>query len=84
MSVEVTMRQSFKFSPESHVSSAEYDPGDPAKGVDPVLTLQFKKGGVYAYKNVPQELADRIGAEARPGAIIEHEVKGVYQHEKLA
>lgn len=77
-------RQSYKFSPESHVSSAEYDPPNPETGEPGSLTLQFKRGGVYRYKGVPQDLADRIGAESRPGFIVEHEVKGFYEFEKLA
>ena len=78
------MRQSFSFPASSHLGRGEYDPADPEKGTEAVLTIEFRRGGVYAYKNVPQDIVDRMKEDAQPGRIFEREVKRAYPTERIA
>lgn len=77
-------KQSFSFPAESHVAGGEYEPADEAKGTEAVLTVQFKGGGIYEYRGVPQDVVDRLKEAPSPGRVLNAEVKGKYGYTKLA
>ena len=78
------MRQSFSFPASSHLGSAEYETGDPDKGVPSVLTIAWKRGGAGQYTGVPQDVVDRLREAAEPGKVLNAEIKNAYPYAKLA
>lgn len=68
----------FRATPESsQVSYAKYDPATK------IMTVSFKSGGMYIYKDVPEGIwVDAIETESF-GKFLNAKVKGKFEYEKI-
>ncbi len=60
----------------SRITAMEYDPETLE------LRVTFKRGGVYSYRGVPEEVYDTLLQSESLGQAINSFVKGVYPYEK--
>lgn len=47
------------------------------------LFVAFKKGRVYAYEGVPEELAEKVAKNWSVGSIIATDIKGKFPHKRI-
>ena len=50
---------------------------------DGTLTVTFKKGSVYAYEGVPEEIAIELSRAASVGQFLNSEIKGQYGYRRV-
>lgn len=61
--------------PSTVISSIEYDPEQE------VLTIVFRSGKIYYYKNVPQKVYIELRSSRSKGRFLNQSIKGNYQYE---
>lgn len=64
--------------PSKNIARAGYDAGTQT------LRIEFHSGGSYEYANVPSEAWDRLVAADSPGSDFQKNIRGKYEHQKLA
>lgn len=62
----------------SNIAAVGYDAGQK------VLAVQFKGGGMYHYKGVPQDLADKFVTAESMGRFLNQIIKPAFEYEKVA
>lgn len=68
---------SYTFTGSSQLQSGEYDDTSGA------MTLVFRGGATYRYKNVPQALWEGLVAAESAGAYFHRQIKGNFGYEKV-
>ena len=63
--------------PSSVIAALKYDTGSST------LRVIYVSGAVYDYKNVPEEIYNRMKASFSKGAFLNQNIKGKYDYEKI-
>jgi hypothetical protein len=64
--------------PSTVIRSFDYN------AADAVLTITFVSGSVYAYYEVPQEVADAFREYREKGVFYNEQIKGKFRFEKIS
>ena len=61
----------------SNIASAGYD--DQTR----TLEIEFRKGGIYQYFDVPRPIFDQLVGTGSPGSVLHQEIRGVFRYARI-
>lgn len=65
------------FAASTQIANIQYDT------VNMALIVEFQRGGVYAYSQVPEDVANGFAQAPSAGIYLNTYVKGIYDYEKI-
>ena len=61
----------------SNIASAGYD------DQTHTLEIEFRKGGIYQYFDVPRPIFDQLVVTESPGSVLHQQIRGVFRYARI-